>query len=156
MPATHTYPKKRRWRTSNPLTNGAMVSGSSGVTAPMSFQFFVRPSLIEFACSGVERLNSTASELPSCGQSVVVALSRYMPRSSDQKTSLNFVFNAVAFVAQASPRLVSLMKFARSTLFVKTLAQRERFQPRFEGSIMVGQADLIQQSVAWCTDTAAT
>lgn len=35
---------------SRELMNGEMVSGSSGATAPSSFQFFVRPLLTEFAC----------------------------------------------------------------------------------------------------------
>ncbi len=45
---------------------GAMVSGSSGAIAPIEFQFFVNPLLIEFACSAeVVRLYNTAIELAS-------------------------------------------------------------------------------------------
>ena len=66
---------------------GEIVFGSSGAIAPRSFQFLVRPSLTEFACSAdVVRLYSTAIELASCGQSVVVSLSRYMPAEGNQNT----------------------------------------------------------------------
>ena len=48
--------------------NGAMLSGSSGDTAPYSFQYCVRPSLILGAWSEeLVRLNSTATAFPSCG-----------------------------------------------------------------------------------------
>lgn len=87
---------------------GEIVSGSSGAMGPRSFQFLVRPALIELAWSDVVKLNRTAKELASCGQSVVVSLSRYMPSSSTQKTSLNFVFREVAFADHASLKILAL------------------------------------------------
>ena len=52
--------------TSNDPINGEIVSGSSGATAPSSFQFFVRPALTDEACSGeVVRLKRMAIELAS-------------------------------------------------------------------------------------------
>lgn len=106
--------------TSNPPMKGAIVSGDSGDTAPNSFQFFVRPWLIEFACSAVVKLKTTANEFPSCGTKVVVALSVYIPRASDQRRELNAVFNAVAFTAHAFESSVSFRYEARSALPVKT------------------------------------
>lgn len=54
--------------TSKPPMNGAMLSGSSGDTAPYSFQYCVRPSLILDAWSGESvRLNRIATAFPSWG-----------------------------------------------------------------------------------------
>ena len=84
-----------------------MVSGSSGAIAPMSFQFFVRPLLIESAWSAdVVKLYKMAIEFASCGQSVVVVLSRYMPAEGSQNASLNLTFNAAAFDDQFDAREV--------------------------------------------------
>ena len=80
--------------------NGEIVSGSSGATGPRSFQFFVRPSLTESACSGViVRLYSTAIEFASCGQSVVV-LSRDIPARGSRKTSWNLSLSRVGFAGR--------------------------------------------------------
>lgn len=52
--------------TSKDPMKGEIVSGSSGAIAPMSFQFLVRPSLTEFACSAdVVRLYRIAMEFAS-------------------------------------------------------------------------------------------
>lgn len=101
--------------------NGEILSGSSGETGPRSFQFLLRPSLMEPAFSGVVKLNRTGRELASCGQSVVVSLSRYIPRLSAQKTSLNFILREVACEDHAFLIVVALIYFARSALFVSTL-----------------------------------
>ena len=94
--------------TSSPLMKGEIVSGSSGATGPRWFQFRVRPLLTESACSAdVVRPYKTAIEFASCGQSVVVSLSRYMPSLGSQNTSLNRPFRFVAFVAQVEDSDVS-------------------------------------------------
>ena len=107
--------------TSRPLMNGEIVSGSSGATGPRSFQFFVKPSLTDAACSGVwVRLYSTAIEFASCGQSVVVSLSRYMPALGSQNTSLKRALSAVAFAAQAAESAGSGMCEAKSEAVTST------------------------------------
>ena len=61
------------------------MSGSSGHTGPKSFQFLVRPSLTELACScDVVKLKKIAMELASWGHKVVVSLSLYMPALGSQ------------------------------------------------------------------------
>lgn len=73
------------------------MSGSSGATAPRSFQFFSSPALTELACDAlVVKLKRIEKEFASCGQSVVVSLSRYIPSESTQKTSLNDDLTVVA------------------------------------------------------------
>ncbi len=100
---------------------GEIVSGNSGATGPRSFQFFVRPLLMDAACScDVVRLQRTAIELASCGQSVVVSLSLYIPVVGSQKTSLYFAFSAVAFAAHAEASAVSFMWEARSAAVTST------------------------------------
>ena len=106
--------------------NGEIVSGSSGATGPSAFQFFVRPLLTDIACArDVVRLYRTAIEFASCGQSVVVSLSRYIPALGSQKTSLNRCFRAVAFVAQADESEVSFTCEARSEAVTNTCAGSE-------------------------------
>ena len=110
--------------TSNDPINGEILSGSSGATAPMSFQFFVSPWLIEEACSAVfVRLKRIAIELASWEQSSVVELSRYIPALDDQKTSLNLDLRAVALVDQASERVVSLRSVASSAEVTRTFIE---------------------------------
>lgn len=58
-------------------------------------------------------------EFASCGQSIVLELSRYIPRESTQKTELKVDFSEVAFVAQEDAKEVALRAVARSTLSVK-------------------------------------
>ena len=112
--------------TSSDPINGEIVSGSSGAIAPMSFQLFVRPSLIEFACSAeVVRLYKIAIEFASCGQSVVVSLSRYMPADGSQNASLKRVFNESALADQLDVRMESLTAEARSVPVVRTFRYRE-------------------------------
>ena len=101
--------------------NGEIVSGVSGESAPNSFQFFVRPSLIEFACSGVPvRLKNTAKEFPSCGAKLAVVLSVYIPSSSDQSKSLNAVLSMAASLDQVEATSVSFRYVASSAPLVKT------------------------------------
>ena len=101
--------------------NGATVSGSSGAVAPYTPQFSVRPSLTAATCSAVSvTLNSTASAFASCGVSLDVRLSRYIPASASQNASLNARFRAEAFAAYALASAVSFTQVARSTLFVRT------------------------------------
>ena len=101
--------------------NGATVSGSSGATAPYTPQFSVSPSLTAAACSAESvRLNTTASELPSCAQSVVVSLSRYIPRSASQNASLNTALSADAFAAYSEASSASFSQVASSAPLVST------------------------------------
>lgn len=99
---------------------GEMVSGSSGAIAPRLFQLLVRPWLTEFACSTeVVKLYNTAIELASCGQSVVVSLSRYIPVEGNQNTSLKRVFRDDALDDQFATRVGSLTAEARSVAVIK-------------------------------------
>lgn len=108
-------------RTSSEPIKGDIVSGSSGATAPKSFQFFVKPSLIEDKRPGeVVRLYRIAIEFASCGHSVVVSLSRYMPTLASQNTSLNLALRALALAAHASARVEAFRYVANSALLVRT------------------------------------
>ena len=119
--------------TSSDPMKGAIVSGSSGAIAPKEFQFFVNPSLILLACSAeVVRLYKIAIEFASWGQSVVVSLSRNIPRDGSQKTSLKRDFKEVAFAAHVEESEESFTAVAKSTLFVRTyvlIQQRSTMKP---------------------------
>ncbi len=130
--------------------NGEIVSGSSGTTGPRSFQFFCRPSLIEADwVIDVVKLNTTANEFASWGQSVVVSLSRYIPSSGTQNTSLYLTFREVAFFVQASSSVLSFKWDARSALVIRTL----KWTNEVNGRYMSGPSYTVQQCIAFCIDT---
>lgn len=105
--------------------NGEIVSGSSGAIAPKSFQFLVKPSLIELACSvDVVRLYKTAMELASWGQSVVVSLSRYMPAEGSQNTSLKRVFSEDALDDQLDTKVDAFIAEASSVAVINVYHRR--------------------------------
>lgn len=100
---------------------GEIVSGSSGATAPRSFQFRVSPSLTALACSAdVVRLYRIAIEFASCGQSVVEELSRYIPAEGSQNTSLKRAFSVEPLDVQLAARDDWFTADARSLAVFKT------------------------------------
>lgn len=63
-------------------------------------------------------------ELASCGQSVVLELSRYIPRESTQKTELKVDLRAVALLDQEEARSEEFSVVARSALLTNVYVWR--------------------------------
>ena len=98
-----------------------IISGNSGDTGPISFQFLISPSLILFACSRDEvKLNSTAREFPSCGYKDDEGLSRYIPALSSQRALLKLTLIEAALVSQLEARDGRPREVARDEAVVST------------------------------------